>query len=78
MKKIYYNIAVGLTILNLIEVAIRKFTDFDSVLPTPVKVLSIATALVCFGIHFYKNQSSQNYITGISSSSKSDISNPLK
>ena len=43
--------------LNLIEVAIRKFTDFDSVLPTPVKALSIATALLCFGIHFYKNQS---------------------
>ena len=60
MKKVYYDIAVGLTILNIIEVAIRKFTDFDSVLPTSVKVLSIATVLLCFGIHFYKNQSSQN------------------
>ena len=59
MKKFYYNIAVGLTILNLIEVAIRKFTDFDSILSTSVKVVSIAAALICFGIHFYKNPNSK-------------------
>ena len=33
MKKIYYNVAVGLTIINLIEVAIRKFTNLGSILP---------------------------------------------
>jgi hypothetical protein len=59
MKKFYYNIAVGLTILNLIELAIRKFTDFDSILPTSVKVVSIAAALICFGIHFYKKPNSK-------------------
>ena len=59
MKKTYYNIAIGLTILNLIEIAIRKFTDFDSILPASVKIVSIATALLCFGIHFYKNPNSK-------------------
>jgi hypothetical protein len=56
MKKIYYNIAVGLTIINLVEVAIRKFTGFGSILPTPIKVVFIAVALLCFGIHFYKDK----------------------
>ena len=55
MKKFYYNFAVGLTILNLIELAIRKFTDFDFTLPTSVRISSIVAALLCFGIHFYKN-----------------------
>ena len=56
MKKIYYNIAIGLTIINLVEVGVRKFTDFGSILPANIKVVSIAVALLCFGIHFYKNK----------------------
>jgi len=55
MKKIYYNIAVGLTILNLIELAVRKFTDFNF-LPKPIKMVSVVLALIFFGIHFYKNK----------------------
>ncbi|MFL2633254.1 MAG: hypothetical protein ACJ0NC_05160 [Candidatus Marivariicella sp.] len=56
MKNIYYKIAVGLTILNLFEVAIRKFSDFTSIIPNSVKIVSITAALICFGIHFYKNK----------------------
>tara|TARA_B100000686_G_C16797952_1_gene983754 strand:+ start:238 stop:414 length:177 start_codon:yes stop_codon:yes gene_type:complete len=56
MKKIYYNVAVGLTIINLIEVAIRKFTNLGSILPANVKIISIIIALFCFGIHFYKKE----------------------
>jgi len=56
VKKIYYKIAVGLTILNLIELAVRKFTDFDFLLPKPIKIVSVALALIFFGIHFYKNK----------------------
>tara|TARA_X000000950_G_scaffold233932_1_gene283651 strand:+ start:260 stop:433 length:174 start_codon:yes stop_codon:yes gene_type:complete len=56
VKKIYYKIAVGLTILNLIELAVRKFTAFDFLLPKPIKVVSVALALIFFGIHFYKNK----------------------
>tara|TARA_B110000003_G_scaffold87106_1_gene89221 strand:+ start:3145 stop:3312 length:168 start_codon:yes stop_codon:yes gene_type:complete len=54
VKNIYYKIAVGLTILNLFEVAIRKFSDFGSIFPASVKIASITAALICFGIHFYK------------------------
>ena len=56
MKKIYYKIAVGLTILNLIELAVRKYTAFDFLLPKSVKVVSVTLALIFFGIHFYKNK----------------------
>tara|TARA_B100001059_G_scaffold77481_1_gene75196 strand:- start:872 stop:1045 length:174 start_codon:yes stop_codon:yes gene_type:complete len=56
MKKNYYKIAVGLTILNLIELAARKFTDFDFLLPKPIKVVSVMLALLFFGIHFYNNK----------------------
>ena len=53
MKKIYYNIAVGLTILNLAEIAIRKFTDFGFILPKTLKLVSVTVALLFFGIHYY-------------------------
>ena len=56
MKKIYYKIAVGLTILNLIELAVRKFTDLDFLPPKPVKIVSVILALLLFWIHFYKNK----------------------
>tara|TARA_B100001063_G_scaffold59960_1_gene54169 strand:+ start:2158 stop:2331 length:174 start_codon:yes stop_codon:yes gene_type:complete len=56
VKKIYYKIAVGLTILNLIELAVRKYTAFDFLLPKSVKVVSVTLALIFFGIHFYKNK----------------------
>tara|TARA_B100001093_G_scaffold518778_1_gene604887 strand:- start:6001 stop:6174 length:174 start_codon:yes stop_codon:yes gene_type:complete len=56
MKKIYYKIAVGLTILNLIELAVRKFSLFDFLIPRPVKAISVILALLLFGIHFYKNK----------------------
>ena len=56
MKKIYYNIAVGLTILNLIELVLRKFSPFDFQIPRPLKAISVILALLLFGIHFYKNK----------------------
>ena len=56
VKKNYYKIAVWLTILNLIELAVRKFTDFDFLLPKPIKIVSVTLALIFFGIHFYKNK----------------------
>ena len=56
MKKFYYNIAVGLVIINAVEIAIRKFIDFGSILPKPIKIISIVIALLFFGIHFYKNE----------------------
>ena len=56
VKKIYYKIAVGLTILNLIELGVRKFTDFDFLIPKPIKLVSVTLALLFFGIHFYKNK----------------------
>ncbi len=56
MKKIYYKIAVGLTLLNLIELAVRKFSHFDFLIPRPVKAISVTLALLLFGIHFYKNK----------------------
>ena len=56
VKKNYYKIAVWLTILNLIELAVRKFTGFDFLLPKPVKVVTVTLALLLFGIYFYKNK----------------------
>ena len=56
VKKIYYKIAVGLIILILIELAVRKFTGFDFLLPKPVKVVTVTLALLLFGIYFYKNK----------------------
>ena len=56
VKKSYYKIAVGLTILNLIYLAVGKFTDFDFYLPKPAKIVSVTLALLLFGIHFYKNK----------------------
>ena len=60
MNKFYYYVAVGLTIVNLFEIAIRKFTNFESILPKPFKIISIAIALLFFGIHFYKNENKKN------------------
>ena len=55
MKKIYYNIAVGLTVINLLELGLRKFTDFGSLMPQSIKIITVILALIFFGIHFYKN-----------------------
>ena len=55
MKKPIYTIASVITILIISERALDVFFDVGPFAPRPIKILFIVTALILFGIHFYKN-----------------------
>ena len=58
MKKPLYTIAVVITILSISERDLDVFFDVGPFAPRPIKLLFIATALILFGIHFYKKPKS--------------------
>tara|TARA_B100000073_G_scaffold240092_1_gene201179 strand:+ start:350 stop:520 length:171 start_codon:yes stop_codon:yes gene_type:complete len=56
MKKPLYSIASVITILLITERALDIFFDIGPFAPKPIKLFFIVTALILFGIHFYKNK----------------------
>ena len=55
MKKPLYTIASAIVALFIIERALDIFFDVGPFAPKSIKYLFVATALILFGIHFYKN-----------------------
>ena len=56
MKKLYYYLASGIVIIILTERALIKFIDFQPIISSTIRIILLTIALICFGIHFYKNE----------------------
>ena len=54
MKKPLYTIASVITVLFISERVLNVFFDVGPFAPKPIKFLFVVTALILFGIHFYK------------------------
>ena len=58
MKKPLYTIASLIIALFISERTLDVFFDIGPFAPRPIKLFFIATALILFGIHFYKKPKS--------------------